>query len=59
MFNPNAKSVKVYGPGVLSMPVGFLVAQTQGQQVDALRLAFAQSNPVKFHRLMAKFFGLC
>ena len=58
MFNPNAKPVKMYGPGVLTMPVEFLLAQNQGQQVAVLTQAFQNSNPTKLQRLLKKFFGL-
>ena len=58
MFNPTASPVKVYGPAVLTLPVGFLVAQNQGQQVAALTQAYQDTNPVKLNRMLTKFFGL-
>jgi hypothetical protein len=58
MFNPNNNPVKVYGPGMLTMPAGFFVAQNQGQQVQALTAAFQQSNPARLSRLLNKLFGL-
>lgn len=39
-FNPDAPALTFYGPGLLTMPVGFVAAKTQGQQVQASRDAF-------------------
>jgi hypothetical protein len=58
MFNPNKSPVKVYGPGMLTLPVGFFAARNQGQQVQVLTEAFQHSNPAKLSRLLNEFFGL-
>ena len=57
-YNPTAAPVKVYGPAVLTLPVGFLVAQNQGQQVAALTRAYRDTNPAKLNRMLTKLFGL-
>lgn len=57
MFSPTKPPIKLYGPGILTLPVGVFTARNQGEQVQALTHAFEKSNPAKLKRMLKKFFG--
>ena len=53
-LNMSDTPVKFYGPGVLSLTVGFFTANTRTQQVAVLTAAFGKSDPARLARLLAK-----